>query len=282
MRTKTPAVARRSRSPTPDRSSGSHIFGRPFPPRPARTYGRKSQSRSRPNSPSSHTVSTQSVPSRRRCAVASSSVPTTYHLRSLTLDYEEPVILPATAPRDHTPTPCSPNASAHENALAEPNPLQDVSVSKELQARATLENALQNTKTRVQALEGIIEEQNNCPCCLELMLQPYILSCGHTFCKDCLLAMSAIHLRAKYNLACPGCRTIQGSFTPIPNYAIQKSVDDMLEFKGVPTPTRQPLQWPHAFRSRPVSFPFPRRNGTYPTAVPAAAAAPFPISIDDD
>ncbi|KAJ4501297.1 hypothetical protein C8R41DRAFT_913292 [Lentinula lateritia] len=300
MHTNTPAVARRSRSPTPDRSSRSHIFGRPSP-RPVRTYGRKSQSRLGPNTPSScRAVSTPSVPSHRNRPLASSSVPSTYHLLSSTLDYEEPVILPATPPHDSTPTPCPPNTSTREvnnlnlesddddelvfismNPPVELKPLQDVSLNEKLQTNPAPENALQNAQTRIQALNDVIKERNNCPCCLELMLQPFILSCGHTFCKDCLLTMSRIHLRAKYNLACPSCRTIQGHFTPIPNYSIQKSVDDMLEIKGIPTPTRQPLQWPHAFRSGPVTFPFPRRNGTYPTAASAAAPVPFPISIDD-
>lgn len=111
------------------------------------------------------------------------------------------------------------------------------------------------------------------------------LSCGHTYCKDCLETMSVLYLKARYNLACPSCRTIQGRFTPIPNYFIQQSVDNMLKVKGIPNPTCKPLQWPRAFRSGPMSFPFPRRSGTYPVAVSTAVPAPFPLpifSIDDD
>ncbi|KAJ3871730.1 hypothetical protein F5051DRAFT_433611, partial [Lentinula edodes] len=116
---------------------------------------------------------------------------------------------------------------------------------------------------------------------LENALQPFILSCGHTFCKGCLLKLSDIYIRAKMNLACPDCRMIQGRYTPIPNYTSQKSVDDMLELRGIPLPTRQPLEWPLAFRSVSVPLPFPSCNGTYPVA-PIFTTAPGPIIVNDD
>lgn len=117
---------------------------------------------------------------------------------------------------------------------------------------------------------------------MTLIHASYSLSCGHTFCKECLLRLSAIYYEARYNFACPGCRTIQGRFTPIPNYAIQQSVDNMLKRQGTPTPTRQVLQWPRAFQAQPMSFPFPHRNGTYPVTAPIFAPALFPIPVDDD
>ncbi|KAJ3911771.1 hypothetical protein F5877DRAFT_85564 [Lentinula edodes] len=150
------------------------------------------------------------------------------------------------------------------------------------QAHLDLENRFQNALDKIKALEDAVKARNNCTCCLEVMLQPFILLCGHTFCRECLLRLSDVYLKAKMNLVCPDCRTIQGRFTPIPNYVSQSSVDQMLQSEGFQPPSRPPLQWPLRFRSGPVSLPFPRRNGTYPVSTPAWAPATFPVVNDHD
>ncbi|KAJ4495665.1 hypothetical protein C8J55DRAFT_553433 [Lentinula edodes] len=295
MRTNTPAVARRWRSLT-DQTSGSLLFGRPSPC-PTVRYGRKSRSLSQ-----RHTVSASSASLSRDHPAASSSTPSG-HQYNLALDYEEPVLLPrmpSPALTSNQLPPSSPDASTHEVHLMNPESDDDrrkvvsmklsvdtllsrgVEPSGEFQAQANHGNDLENAKIRIQALEEAAKERNKCPCCFEMMLQPFILSCGHTFCKNCLETISALYLRAKYNFACPSCRTIQGRFTPIPNYSVQESVDHMLNVEDISTPMRQPLQWPRTFQSGSVSFPFPSRIETYPIAAPTAAPAPFPIPVYDE
>ncbi|KAH7874282.1 uncharacterized protein C8R40DRAFT_1171818 [Lentinula edodes] len=146
---------------------------------------------------------------------------------------------------------------------------QDIGLSDEShQNDADLANALKVAKKNIQSFNDAAKVRNECTCCLEVMYQPFMLS--------------DIYFKARYNFACPDCRTIQGRFTPIPNYSCQRSVDDMLEMKGIPTPLREPLQWPRAFQSRPPSLPFVSRTGTYPVSPPVFAPAPFPIFVDDD
>ncbi|KAJ3870783.1 hypothetical protein F5051DRAFT_447128 [Lentinula edodes] len=311
MRTKTPALTRKSRSPTPDRSSRSQFFGT-SPPCPSRTYGRKNQNRSRQNTPSHRHAM---LPRSASPPIASSS---RFPIYDLTLDYEEPIVLPATPSHSPPSTPPSgstsnagtitgPNSSfaskVADTALVKssddddepvfilmmpsgiPKPSTEVKLNDHeavRRANTDLENSLRNAHDRIKALEAAANAHNECPCCLEVMFQPFILLCGHTFCKDCLLRLSDVYLKGKMNFACPDCRTLQGRFTPIPNYVSQHSVDQMLGSKGIKPPSRLPLQWPLRFRSGPVSLPFPRRNGTYPVSTPTFAPAPFPVSIDVD
>ncbi|KAJ3898992.1 hypothetical protein F5879DRAFT_994209 [Lentinula edodes] len=302
MRTNTPAIAKKSCSTTPDRSSKAQLFGRRSPPPPSRTYGRKSKIRSHPNTPSQPPIASTSstpLPNNNPPAV-SSSTRSNFHLRNLALDYEEPILIPATS------SPSSNSMSSPSNSTSEAIDIMDsddedepVFLSMKLpvpseptqvessetlrEARIDLENALQIANDKIKAFEDIEKHRNHCPCCWDVMYQPFIISCGHTFCKECLLRLSGVYIRAKMNLACPDCRAIQGRFTPIPNYASQQSVDDMLQSKGITLPTtRQALQWPLMFQSRPMSFPFSRRSGTYPISAPVFAPAPFPIAVDDD
>ncbi|KAJ4470291.1 hypothetical protein C8R41DRAFT_924905 [Lentinula lateritia] len=295
MRTKTPAVTKRLRSPTPDRSSRSQIFGPTSSPRPSRTYG-CSRRRTSTMPPRSHSP-----------PVASSSTPSRTPVYDLTLDYDEPVLLTDTTlcSSQTTPSPSGSASNRPAGSMSSTRKGQGISsvdsdsddelVFKSMKIPAThevlprapseLEIALQNANDCIKNGEELAEARNRCPCCLEVMFQPFILLCGHTFCKECLLRLSDIYLNAKMNFACPDCRTLQGRFTPIPNYLSQHSVDKMLESQGIEPPSRQPLQWPLRFQSRLMSLPFPRRNGTYPVSAPTFAAhapAPFPLDIDDD
>ncbi|KAH7874283.1 uncharacterized protein C8R40DRAFT_1171821 [Lentinula edodes] len=99
MRTNSPAVTKKSVPSTPNRSSRSQLFGPSSPPPPVRTYGRRSRNRSQPSTPSQiRTTSSSSTPSRRNAPASSTSTAPSLHLPSLALDYEEPVLLPATPP----------------------------------------------------------------------------------------------------------------------------------------------------------------------------------------
>ncbi|KAJ3891460.1 hypothetical protein GG344DRAFT_65389 [Lentinula edodes] len=238
--------------------------------------------------------------------VASSSTPS--RILDLTLDCEEPIALAAlsSSPRSDSAYWLTHKVKKVTSGKSDNEPIFIPTVNSELsitrdsaqssekvsqnehdalcQAYIDLENSLQNARTNIKALEDAIEACNKCTCCLEVLLQPFILLCGHTFCKDCLLRLADVYIRARMNFACPDCRTLQGHFTPIPNYASQYSVDTMLQSKGIEPPSRPPLQWPPLFRSVPVSpdLPFPRRNGTYPVSAAAFIPAPFPVVIDNE
>ncbi|KAJ3797284.1 hypothetical protein GGU11DRAFT_745359 [Lentinula aff. detonsa] len=303
MRTKSPANAKRSRSQTPDQSLRYELFRR-SPPAPSRTYGKNSRSRLRPNA-SRHAASMRTPSRHHSPPIASSSASPNHYAPSLA---HESIILPATPsypanptrfPLDanldmHTPHASkSPTPKAHCTSMEDDDDDEPVFLSMRLpvgpepscmveldgltqQGLSELRNALQDANGRIKALEEAAAERNMCGCCLDIMLQPFIT------CKDCLARLSGVYHNAKMNFACPECRTIQGCFTPIPNYSAQRSVDDMLQSQGTSTPPRPPLQWPLPFRSRPMSFPFPHRDGTYPVTTNAPIPAPFPIAIADE
>ncbi|KAJ4001076.1 hypothetical protein F5050DRAFT_1820275 [Lentinula boryana] len=295
MRTKTPVIAKRSRSQTPDRSLRSGLFGPPSPPPPSRTYG-KTKNRSRPSTPR-HIASTRTSPCHSSPPIASSSTSPSHRIQSL-LNYEEPVVLTPTSsyssssilfPTDsnlYTDTlsaPQSPQTKAQGVTMTsndddepvflsmrlvpvQPKPPYGIALDGAAKQVSELKSALQAANNRIKALEDAAEERNMC---------------------------------ARMNYACPECRTVQGRFTPIPNYSAQSSVNDMLQLQGINPPPHSPLQWPVKFKSRPMTFPFPLRDGTYPCGSALASAsilapapalalahasvpAPFPITVDDD
>ncbi|KAJ3924652.1 MAG: hypothetical protein NXY57DRAFT_969369 [Lentinula lateritia] len=290
-RATTPEYSLRSRSRTSDRSAKSQVFGSP-PPTPSRIYGRKSRARSYMNTPSRlrgpSAASTSSTPSHYRRSLAE-PMPS-YTMQSLALDYELPVLLPETpsgSPSSSSSDLTSVASSSPSTNLSDSNrveesgldvdsdsddepvfisrimPIQssafrDSDIMDELrQVRLDLENAR-------EVFRSAEENRLKCPCCLEVMSQPFILCCGHTYCKDCLIRLANIYLNAKMNLVCPDCRTVQGCFTPIPNYFIQSHLDNMLRLEGIPTPSRQPLQWPLKFQSGPTPLPFLPSAATFP------------------
>lgn len=108
-------MAKKSCSTTPDRSSKAQLFGRRSPPPPSRTYGRKSKIRSHPNTPSQPPIALTSstpLPNNNSPAV-SSSTRSNFHLHSLALDYEEPILIPATS------SPSSNSMSSPSNSTSE-------------------------------------------------------------------------------------------------------------------------------------------------------------------
>ncbi|KAJ3805454.1 hypothetical protein F5876DRAFT_69783 [Lentinula aff. lateritia] len=222
----------------------------------------------------------------------SSSPPLRLDFYNMALDYEAPILLPATPSQEYNsstlPLGIS-DASTHEvedlhlylepegdeePALLSTNlPVMSELQDAEVPAHVRLDNALENARIRIKAFEDAAEKRNECPTCMEVMLEPFM---------GCLLKLSDLYLRARYNFACPSCRMIQGCFTPIPNYSFQQSVDDMLQSRGLNAPACQPLNWPRAFRSGPSSLPFPHCKGVYPTLPPVTTPAPFPISVHDN
>jgi len=68
-----------------------------------------------------------------------------------------------------------------------------------------------------------LEELLECAICTDLLTDPKMLQCGHTFCAECLQGVYNASGQSG-NLRCPNCRAV----TPVPN-GISGLVDD---FKG--------------------------------------------------
>nr|XP_045000337.1 E3 ubiquitin-protein ligase TRIM50 [Jaculus jaculus] len=68
-----------------------------------------------------------------------------------------------------------------------------------------------------------LQDQLQCPICLEVFKEPLMLQCGHSYCKDCLVSLSRRHLDAE--LRCPVCRqSVDGSSSP-PNVSLARVID---------------------------------------------------------
>ncbi|CAK79293.1 unnamed protein product (macronuclear) [Paramecium tetraurelia] len=65
----------------------------------------------------------------------------------------------------------------------------------------------------------IMQQLFDCPICLQTLLQPITLTCGHTFCKPCVRSK---YFYQSYN-SCPVCRA------PIQIYLNQFKVNILLE-----------------------------------------------------
>ncbi|XP_068578265.1 nuclear factor 7, brain-like [Cebidichthys violaceus] len=68
------------------------------------------------------------------------------------------------------------------------------------------------------------EEELCCPVCHEVFRDPVVLSCSHSFCKDCLKSW----WREKPTQECPVCRTISSSKRPPCNLVLKNLCDSFL------------------------------------------------------
>ena len=57
-----------------------------------------------------------------------------------------------------------------------------------------------------------LQEQLNCPICLETYTDPKLLQCFHVFCRRCLVPLGVRDQQDQLTLTCPNCRQV----TPIP------------------------------------------------------------------
>ncbi|XP_072178294.1 E3 ubiquitin-protein ligase Midline-1-like [Diadema setosum] len=56
------------------------------------------------------------------------------------------------------------------------------------------------------SVRNLVAQNLQCPICLNIFVDPRLLSCSHTFCKDCLIQLSISQKGRK--LTCPVCRKI--------------------------------------------------------------------------
>lgn len=83
---------------------------------------------------------------------------------------------------------------------------------------------------------SLLETDLSCPVCKALYRDPLLLSCGHSFCRECLEG-SWEHKRPKM---CPVCRRNCDGEMPIPNRALKNTTESFQKEKQWRS-TRAPL-----------------------------------------
>ncbi|XP_067442437.1 E3 ubiquitin-protein ligase TRIM39-like [Thunnus thynnus] len=68
------------------------------------------------------------------------------------------------------------------------------------------------------------ENDLSCPVCYDIFKDPVVLTCSHSFCKDCLQRW----WRAKQVQECPVCKTVSGSNNPPRNLALKNLCEAFL------------------------------------------------------
>ncbi|XP_030639292.1 tripartite motif containing 35-28 [Chanos chanos] len=75
---------------------------------------------------------------------------------------------------------------------------------------------------------SLLETDLTCPVCKELFRDPVLLSCSHSFCKECLEAS----WKARVKKECPVCRKCCDGEQPIPNRALKNTAENYQKEKG--------------------------------------------------
>ncbi|XP_018550413.1 nuclear factor 7, ovary-like [Lates calcarifer] len=73
-----------------------------------------------------------------------------------------------------------------------------------------------------------LERDLSCPVCQDILKVPVLLSCNHSFCKDCLQNVWA----DRQNLECPLCKRRSSKECPSPNLALKKQCEAFLRVRG--------------------------------------------------
>jgi E3 ubiquitin-protein ligase RFWD2 len=63
---------------------------------------------------------------------------------------------------------------------------------------------------------GLLLAELQCPICVEVIADPFVTPCGHTFCYQCITT----HLRHQSN--CPSCRSYLVQEQVHPNFLLDK------------------------------------------------------------
>ncbi|KAJ8078373.1 hypothetical protein PM082_000580 [Marasmius tenuissimus] len=112
----------------------------------------------------------------------------------------------------------------------------------------SLQSQLKSRENRPELAD--LEPHISCKICLDRLRAPYVLSCGHSFCRTCLKAMFEIkipkHIGLPYPFSpsatpysCPVCRSAVIR-RPIPNFDLKSMVSDFTEILGETEVPRKP------------------------------------------
>jgi hypothetical protein len=106
------------------------------------------------------------------------------------------------------------------------NPSTDASIAKELKVytspRLTPPSILTYTTQTLATLRGDFDNLRQlmtCKICERLMYEPYVISCGHTYCYSCLCTWFATSNKK----TCPNCRDVVTQ-APAPSYVIREMI----------------------------------------------------------
>ncbi|XP_030636267.1 tripartite motif-containing protein 35-like [Chanos chanos] len=78
-----------------------------------------------------------------------------------------------------------------------------------------------------------LEDDLTCPVCCEIFREPVVLSCSHSFCRECLRKS----WREKEGRECPVCRRTASRDDPPANLVLKNICDSFLKQKKVRTPS---------------------------------------------
>uniref|UniRef100_A0A8C8VGE4 RING-type domain-containing protein n=1 Tax=Pelusios castaneus TaxID=367368 RepID=A0A8C8VGE4_9SAUR len=93
-----------------------------------------------------------------------------------------------------------------------------------------LNATLQPSMEEVAVVAESLEEELSCPICLDIYKEPVSLSCGHTFCKECIQEVIDTHQQKPWGTySCPIC---QVDLVPFPklqkNFQLCRIVEKFL------------------------------------------------------
>ncbi|KAK1233622.1 E3 ubiquitin ligase [Marasmius sp. AFHP31] len=127
----------------------------------------------------------------------------------------------------------------------------------------SLQSQLKSHEDRPELVD--LEPHTSCKICLDRLRAPYVLSCGHSFCRTCLKAMFEFkvpkHVGMPYPFSpsatpysCPVCRSAVVR-RPIPNFDLKSMISDFTEIFGETEVPRKPegkkeRSWEDFFGSR--------------------------------
>ncbi|XP_073704487.1 zinc-binding protein A33-like [Garra rufa] len=77
-------------------------------------------------------------------------------------------------------------------------------------------------------MESLFEEELNCPVCYEIFNDPVVLSCSHSFCKECIQQF----WRTKETLECPICMRRSSKDDPPTNLVLKNLCESFLKEKN--------------------------------------------------